>query len=122
MHLTPVKLLQSRSGYSMLTKSNTEGFTIVRGQTINWLQRLENTKAECLVVAALERSGVSPAAAEFPDKLRLTCADGAGSNNRSERAIMDAPDRKDWTRVGYLIKSNNHLQIFFEPSFSLLSH
>ena len=81
----PTKVLQSKSGYSMLIQRPSGEYLILRGQQINALQHLERTTGECLVASRDKRIQITDAPTKFDEAVRLTVLDGASSNARSER-------------------------------------
>jgi hypothetical protein len=76
---TTIKLLQSQQMYGMLVCESDGTFTSFVGTTLNWRQRLQSTKGECLFGAVLQQQGLSAAAQLVKRKLRMTALDRAGS-------------------------------------------
>ena len=91
------KILQSRSGYSMLTRTG-DTYNIVCGTTLNPLQHVERTTSEVLVEAVRRRSAISPHISVFEDHVRIVAEDSAPSNFKAERhTCVDRPD--DWDTI-----------------------
>ena len=62
---SPAKILQSRSGFSMLTRDpSTKKFFVLRGETTNSLCHLERTTSECLAAAWDRRTVVTQSCSE----------------------------------------------------------
>ena len=86
--LEPTKILQSSSRCSMLLYSaKKKKYFSIGCDTINPLQHLERTTAECLWGAWNRRDAVSEAAGDYDDRVRIVAEDGAGSNFRNEQFI-----------------------------------
>ena len=107
------KILQAKSGYSMLLRDDNGEFWIFRGSTINPLAHIETTSAECLKKCLSTRQAISEAAELFESKTRITPLDGAQSNERMERSEMRTR-KPGWSRISILCE--DHITV------NLISH
>ena len=103
---TPVKVLQSKSAYSMLIRNCQGQFMIVRGDMLGCIQNTERTTAECLINCYMARNSRSHSVTAFEEALRISTLDGAGSNQRSERGLDDTLEDDLWTSVSFLCESH----------------
>eukprot|EP00959_Pyramimonas_sp_CCMP1952_P253994 5306127-Pyramimonas_sp.AAC.1 len=60
----------------------------IKGRAMTWLQHLDRTTGECLLAAAKQMSAVTDWHKKFANKLRVSCSDGAGANDRYEREYL----------------------------------
>ena len=96
----PCKLLQSQSKWGALVRSKTSGkLFIFLGSSLNPLQHLDRTTAECFYHAYQIRKGITPHALVFQQKLRLYNLDQAGANARYETAVDVS--RPGFRTIGY---------------------
>ena len=102
----PVKFLQARDRYSMLSKRNGEYF-ITCGTCLSSLQEVERTSVACLVRADGQRSGVNENAEAWLLRVRVSCLDGDNSNPATEAKIVEARPA-GWNSVA--IRCEDHLQ------------
>ena len=103
------KILQSNSVYSMLVRGQDNMFYIVSGETLNSLDHVERTTAECLHGAYLRRAALSESADAFEDKVLLMAMDGASSNHRWLRCAM--LQRPGWHAIVFVCEDHTIFNI-----------
>lgn len=111
------KLLQSEQKFGMLLRAPASGeakFLTIVGSTVNWLQFLQRTTAECLKSASDKTCGVSTGVAPFPLKIRLVVEDQAASNERCERALQEERAAADpsWVRLHFACQVHKTALVF----------
>jgi hypothetical protein len=93
------KLLQSEGSFGILIELPSGELVSTVGRTLNWIQMLDRTTAECLFAAHSLRSAVRlDVAGKFATRTRIACEDRAKSNARCGRGIMH--DREGWKHIG----------------------
>ena len=100
------KLFQTESRFAMLFRTGGEApdeyptFCATRGETLNWLQVLDSTSADHIRKALKVTNSVSRCAQQFPMRIRLSTSDGASSNIRAEKDLIE--ERPGWSLVHIL--------------------
>ncbi|CAK0909668.1 unnamed protein product, partial [Prorocentrum cordatum] len=99
---TMSKILQSESvyAYRFIGNGGPHDITII-GACVNPLQILDRTTGECLRAAWRHRTSLKQRGhVKFKARTRSTCADAAGGNDRSERAVLSDLGC-DWRRLHF---------------------
>lgn len=116
------KILQSRMEWAMLLRSPDGRLLTITGGGHTWLQILDTTTGEVLAKAGALRDSTTSFANRFRRRLRISILDGAGSNDRSERALMqERAEKSAWARLPFVCEAhaifNVHSKAFTPPSF-----
>ena len=94
---TVIKLLQSSQEFGLLFEMHRGGlatpaadqrYLMVVGDSINWLQRIQDGKATTMLGALERTSAVTTSSASFANKIRLACNDDAKANPLTERLMV----------------------------------
>jgi hypothetical protein len=92
--LQPSKLLQRHSTYGYLVQTASGDLMIFQGETLNWLQHIETTTAECYRTAD-QRTNSRTIDDFFESSTKGDCTDSASGIIRCEDALgNDYPDTK----------------------------
>ena len=92
-----IKLLQSSQDFGLLFEMHRGGlatpaadqrYLMVVGDSINWLQRIQDGKATTTLGALERTNAVTTASASFANKIRLACNDDAKQNPLTERLMV----------------------------------
>ena len=102
----PVKILQSEDSFALLVQLPNGRLARFEGNTLNWCQSLESTKAETLLEGDRRRTGRTEHSGNFRTKTRASCLDQASSNKRWRRASTSEAslignDQEGWEHVEF---------------------